>query len=662
MRNSRKNRKTISVIIIAIFGILSFCPFIAHDYKKADDNRYDLVQLNVKKSERVSAVLNDKKYIDGQLIVSVSDFDKNYKSSDFCEIKSKNVTEIFKSDSQRILLIDYDISKAAAVETVKSILSKRDDVIDVELDQTGEWFDALPNDYNASLDWYVSKIKLDKAWNICTDSSSTKIGIIDTGIDSSHPDLSGCLDTSLGVSFSPNSTNPYQPLIFHGTWVAGILGAKGNNNLCISGVNWNCKLVSLRVDGEAEGFIDEFGNSQPGCQEKLSLVISAINYAQNNNIPILNFSGGFSNESSALRNAINGYDGLLVCACGNDGNCLDVNPVYPACYDCPNIISVGATNSSDNMSDTNYSNVSVDLFAPGHNIRGLLMGTSGVYTNSGTSAASPIVAGVAGLIKSVNPLLTTSQIKSAIMNSVDLVSSLNNYCVTGGRLNALKAITYALKDCATLPSGGSQTYNNILSPSVSFLGNVYANSENYVRINSVPGTFDFETTGDLTTIGTLLVLNWNILENAGGNGVNHNFRFTHTFTTFETFILKITGTGISSSIGLKITNHHNHQYDSSYLWVNGRKHKSLCQCSTYILQGHACLSSNPHVCSLCGGYAEMGFIGPFNAASPNAFISTPIHNDSLLLINGNILIGPIDESLIFNGGLTYEDLYQYASI
>lgn len=289
----------------------------------------------------------------------------------------------------------------------------------------------LPNDegyistaYNA-----LNHINVPKAWDITTGSKDVVVGIIDTGIDGNHEDLKD----NLWVNPKPNR-NGYKNDIhgydfvnrkggtptdsgYHGTHVAGIVGAKGNNGIGICGVNWNVQLAWLRISDDADKL-------------SLSAAVEAINYANNNNIPIVNASwGGYAcfndyDEYIPLKEAIENYKGLFVTAAGNDAVNNDMYPHYPASFDLPNIISVGATShgfsvpavlyAQSRNGFSNYGVNSVDILAsnsvyssvPGNEYQEL----------AGTSMASPLVAGVAALVKAKHPNYTAAQIKNAILN------------------------------------------------------------------------------------------------------------------------------------------------------------------------------------------------------------------------------------------------------
>jgi subtilisin family serine protease len=229
-----------------------------------------------------------------------------------------------------------------------------------------------------------------EAWEIGTGSPSIVIAIIDSGIDYNHPDLrdniwinevelngveeedddnNGYVDDIRGWNFADNNNDPLDSNS-HGTHVAGVIGAEGNNATGISGVCWNVKIMPLKfLDAQGVGLVSD--------------EVEAIEYAINNGAHIINASFGDPTYSGLEMDAIGEaqYAGLLfITAAGNEGAHIDRNPVYPAAYTLDNIISVTASNQNDELPLwANYGDVGVDVAAPGENIYSTIPGRTVVW-------------------------------------------------------------------------------------------------------------------------------------------------------------------------------------------------------------------------------------------------------------------------------------------
>ena len=341
----------------------------------------------------------------------------------------------------QVLCLELKESGKDNVLAVIDELMQRDDVIYAGPDFKLTLCATEPNDYyfvnrDEQIYWVPEKIDLPEAWDITTGSYDVVVGVIDSGIDATHPDLSGRVplehswDFTLGEDYNVLPTDLYG----HGTAVAGIIGAIGNNEIGISGVCWNVTLASLCA----------FNSEGNGWASNVAL---AIQHAERNDIPILNISAGWSAQEQrydmTLETVISNYSGLVVCAAGNEGCDLDSSvDLYPAEYNLPNLITVGASNLDDLIcGDSNFGQNSVDLFAPGLFIRTTSINTQYRYcVISGTSYAAPYVTGVVALLLAVHPELDADELKQVILESVDEVEELSDKCVSGGRINAYKAL------------------------------------------------------------------------------------------------------------------------------------------------------------------------------------------------------------------------------
>lgn len=291
-------------------------------------------------------------------------------------------------------------------------------------------------------------MKAHMAWDINTGTKNVTIAVVDTGIDSSHPDLFNNVVPGRNTVANPDN-NFTMDDFGHGTHVAGIIGAVGNNSLGVAGVMWNVRLMPVKVCG-ADG----------DCL--ISDIAGGVTFAVDNGADILNMSLGTFPPGAAnpitLQNAIsyaNSFGVLVIASAGNESNNNDILPVYPASYSFPNVIAVGATDQNDRLVEFSNFGSSVHVAAPGANILNT-MGpnlVAGLCTASefpgydycdGTSMAAPHVAGLAGLIYSYYPHFTYTQVKETILRYVDRAHPSLNTIHTGGRINAYRSVSSLL--------------------------------------------------------------------------------------------------------------------------------------------------------------------------------------------------------------------------
>lgn len=310
-------------------------------------------------------------------------------------------------------------------------------------------------------------ISATESWDITIGSQGVVIAVIDTGVDINHPDLkaniytnpgeiagndidddgNGFVDDVHGWDFGELDNDPSDEQ-GHGTHVAGTIGAVGDNGIGVTGVAWNVSILPLKI-------ADRFGALQ------LSAIVGAHDYAtmmrqRGVNVAASNNSyGGFAptfyadapTGFDAEKDAIQRYidsGGTFVVAAGNSAYDND-NPqatFFPASYKLPGIITVAATDNSDNLAGfSNYGAESVDLGAPGVDILSTVPVSLGSYAFfSGTSMASPTVAGAVAILKTVKPSASAIEIRSALLNSADPLPGLQGKTVSGGRLNLQEAI------------------------------------------------------------------------------------------------------------------------------------------------------------------------------------------------------------------------------
>ena len=295
-------------------------------------------------------------------------------------------------------------------------------------------FILSPSTNNADID-------TDLAWDVTQGDPNLIVAVLDSGLKLDHPEFSGRLVA--GYDFVNNDANPTDDH-GHGTNVAGIALAKGNNSIGYAGVNWNSKIMICKI----------LDNNNNGTY---SWWADAIYFAVDNGAKVINLSAGGNGSSTLLENAVNyAYNNnvSVVVSTGNQNSTIQ----YPAKY--VNAIAVGSTNSNDSRSNPFFwSSISgsnygpeLDFIAPGNYIYGLSYNSNTNYNTywGGTSQAAPHLAGVISLLLSVNPSLTVSQIRLILQqSSQDLVG--DSFDTVGwdqyygfGRINAFNAISNPL--------------------------------------------------------------------------------------------------------------------------------------------------------------------------------------------------------------------------
>lgn len=342
-------------------------------------------------------------------------------------------------------IFEIAVPENVNVEEYVSVLNNTGSFEYVDYNIYGEYALSV-NDSEVSNQWYLNTINAYSAWNLTTGSSQIKVALLDSGVDAGHNDLSYGNDSYSHLNINdgynyPHNTTYSAPVYYHGTMVAGILGAKTNNLIGIAGVSGGNHSSGISIIPYC------VGDTIP----QINYVISAISNAVGKGVKIINLSLYFWTPNSGLQNAINSaYNSgvTIVCASGND----NVSQLaYPACYS--NTIAVGASNQSNgrrsvsNSQGSNYGS-GLDLVAPGKDIYSTTLNNN-YFTDSGTSYAAPQVAGVAALMLSVNPSLTPSKIRSKLRSTCTKPSGYSytngwNSEVGYGVLNAYAAVCAAL--------------------------------------------------------------------------------------------------------------------------------------------------------------------------------------------------------------------------
>jgi subtilisin family serine protease len=355
-----------------------------------------------------------------------------------------------------------------SVQESVAALERSDQVAYAEPDVRRTAF-ATPDDPFFDLEWGLSNggqtvggtagtpdadIDADQAWDTTTGSSDVVVGVVDTGLDVSHPDLAanvwsnpgetgagresngvdddgdGLIDDRMGWDWAAGDNQPLDEN-GHGTHVSGTVAGRGDDGTGVAGVAWRASLMPLRI-------LDASGSG------KVSDAIKAYGYAAAHGARVVNASLGGGTFSRGERDAIAAASNVLfVVAAGNDGADDDTTPSYPCDYDLPNVVCVAASDQHDALAGfSNYGSKSVDLAAPGVNIASAWPGDQWALLD-GTSMATPHVTGTAVLALAANPSLDTAGLRAALLSSVDPLPAFAAKVATGGRLNAARAVAAA---------------------------------------------------------------------------------------------------------------------------------------------------------------------------------------------------------------------------
>jgi len=318
---------------------------------------------------------------------------------------------------------------------------------------------ATPNDAHLN-QWYLSLIQAFDAWDITTGNAHVKVAIVDDAVKISHPDLlpiiytnpyealdgtdtdgNGFVDDINGWDVANNDNNPEPPashwmyqfsnMIFtHGTHCAGIAGAATNNNIGIASIGYGISIIPVKCTKD-DAIIPLALDAGP----------EGIDYAIAAGADVISLSWGSAQNVQVVQDAVNAAlaEGIIItAAAGNDGN---TNLMYPASI--TGVISVGAITKNDIIASFSQRNDKVSVMAPGDSIWSCQRENSGYMFLEGTSMACPMVAGLAGLMKSLDTNFTAAQIKACLLAGCDNIDAINPSAaglMGAGRINAYKSL------------------------------------------------------------------------------------------------------------------------------------------------------------------------------------------------------------------------------
>lgn len=442
---------------------------------------------------------------------------------------------------------------ANAMEKVRTALEKNPFVSFVEPNFIASAA-ATPNDAQYLAQWHLSAVMAPSGWDLSTGAGTVPIAVIDSGVDPTHPDLAGKL--MAGYNFLGGNTDTHD-VLGHGTAVAGTAAAGSNNAIGVTGVAWANPVMPLVVLDSAN-------------YATYSNIASAIIYAADRGVRVINISIGGSSSSTTLQSAVDyaWNKGAVIFASAMNNSTS--TPYYPAA--CNRVIAVTATTSSDTLAGfSNFGNW-VDIAAPGASILTTSRGGGYSYWN-GTSFASPIAAGLAALVLSMNPALTATDVEAIIKDNADDLGASGfdqqfgygranvYYTLLAAKNSAPQPDTTAPVASITAPTAGA-TVLAVAGVNVSATDNVgVTKTELYVdglliATDSVsPFSFSWDTTKYANGSHDLMVSAYDAAENAGQSAhvsviVNNIADGTSPAVSINS---PVNGATVSGTVSMKIT-------------------------------------------------------------------------------------------------------------
>lgn len=435
-------------------------------------------------------------------------FDKNITDAKKDYLKGKYGMKLKKNSKKAGAFTVYKHGNPAAI---MNKLKNEPGVISVEQNAYA-YMSSIPNDtYFSPYQWHLSRIDCESAWDV-TSGNGVVVAIIDTGVKQTLEDLAGTNFTA-GYDFVNNDNDPTDDE-GHGSHVCGTVAQTTNNNLGCAGVAYNCTIMPIKVlDSRGSGSFDD--------------IADGIIWAVDNGCDIINMSLGGTSSLTILEDAVNyawNNGVVVVCAAGNEDSSA---PSYPGAY--TNSISVTATAGNDDRASYSNYGTTVDIAAPGGDtgdyngdgyddmiLQNTFSGTSeGYYFFAGTSMASPHVAGVAALVKSVNPSLTNAEIRNILESTAeDLGDPGWDQYYGNGLVDAFAAVNAA--------GGGTPTNN---PPTSDF---TYTTTD--LKANFTDNSYDSD--------GSVVAYSWNFGDGATSSVQNPS----HTYLSAGTYNVTLTVT------------------------------------------------------------------------------------------------------------------------
>ena len=363
---------------------------------------------------------------------------------------------------------------------------------------------VIPNDTSYNNQWHHNTINSPLAWDKTTGPDTVKVCVLDTGVETLHPDLAGNLLLP-GYNAYLEQDGNVEDVYGHGTATSGLIGAVGNNNVGVTGMAWDINIIPVRIDmgTSSSAYISDMAVGITWCAD------------QGGKVANLSYGGAQYSTIDTAAQYLRDSGGLLFMSAGNDGTNNSIND-YP---DYISFVVVGATTSSDVKSSFSEYGPFVDVVAPGSSIYTTKIGGYGYW--SGTSFSSPITAGLAALIYSVNPNFTPAEVESYIFSTaVDLGAAGDDDMYGYGRIDAGASVTAAMDSFGT--------------PNIPPVAVATADTTN----GSAPLTVAFNGSGSIDEDGTISTYLWNF----GDGNTASEVTATHTYQTDGNFnaILTVT--------------------------------------------------------------------------------------------------------------------------
>ena len=543
-------KKIIQLVYLFIIGLILFSPKISNAQEMIFSQEHKLYS-----DKSVIVFMNDKNDKTRQ----------KYSLSDFNDVRPDYVeyNDMYKYDVNKLNVrsdCQYECytlrwNKSFSNDELNVLIKQLQAREDVYFVQPNYLYEIQSNEYenlssqlmnstSRQSDYDICNVT--KAWDLTIGSRAVKVGIIDSGIDGTHPDLIDNLNNNLHKDFTSSNEQPLVDNYGHGTAAAGVVGANGDGGQAVYGICREVSLVSLKVYDPSSPYYVGYIES--------SKVKLAIDYANANNIQILNFSGHLINSSDsnindlAVFSSIQNYDGLFVCSASNSVGKIgiggykdiyannDIYPIYPANYstELSNVISVGGLDSSgQRTTKSRYGENTVSLFANYEMYTTSILNESGYGTFDGTSCSAPMVAGTLALIYSMNINFAPYTVKNILLSNCtpfDVVyqnASNQDTSYEGKKLNVTASIINTLS-YEPIHYIQNTSYNNFAETcSLSYNNANYSNKKFY-RLNVIDeATYQFRIDNSMNPKITLYDENFNTIEIYNCNNIDQTRVFKH---------------------------------------------------------------------------------------------------------------------------------------